>query len=67
MPTVEIKIASGEVVARMEEVRQWLRERGCAHKLTSTGSSDERVVVVDFVSGADADEFARYFGGSLVG
>jgi hypothetical protein len=50
----------------MDEVRRWLRERRCAHRLTSTGSRDERVVLVEFISGADAAEFARYFGGSLM-
>jgi hypothetical protein len=50
----------------MDEVRRWLRARGCMHRLTSTGSRDERVVLVEFISGADAAEFARYFGGILV-
>jgi hypothetical protein len=66
MPTVEIRIASAQIVGRMDEVRRWLRERGCTHRLTSTGSRDERVVVVEFISGADAAEFARYFRGNLV-
>jgi hypothetical protein len=50
----------------MDEVRRWLRARGCVHRLTSTGSRDERVVLVEFISGADAAAFARYFSGSLV-
>jgi hypothetical protein len=66
MPTVEIRIASAQIVGRMDEVRRWLRERGFTHRLTSTGSRDERVVVVEFISGADAAEFARYFRGNLV-
>jgi hypothetical protein len=66
VPTVEVRIPSAQVVHRMDEVRRWLRERRCAHRLTSTGSRDERVVLVEFISGADAAEFARYFGGSLM-
>lgn len=66
MPSVEIEIPSAEIDARMEHVRRWLRQRGCVFKLASIGSRDELVVVVDFLSGADADEFARRFGGSLV-
>lgn len=66
MPTVEVRIPSAQVVARMDEVRRWLRARGYMHRLTSTGSRDERVVLVEFISGADAAEFARYFGGILV-
>jgi hypothetical protein len=65
VPTVEIRIPSAQVVARMDEVRRWLRVRGCVHRLTSTGSRDERVVLVEFITGTDAAEFARYFGGSL--
>jgi hypothetical protein len=50
----------------MDEVRRWLRDRGYVHRLTSTGSRDERVVLVEFITGTDAAEFARYFGGTLV-
>ena len=64
MPTVEIRIASAQVVARMDEVRRWLRDRGCVHRLTSTGSRDERVALVEFISGKAA-EFARHFDGSV--
>jgi hypothetical protein len=66
VPTVEVRIPSAQVVARMDEVRRWLRDRGCVHRLTSTGSRDERVVLVEFISGTDAAAFARHFGGSLV-
>jgi hypothetical protein len=66
MPAVEITIASECLPARMEEVWRWLSERGCVYKLASTVSSDERVVVVEFASSADADEFARRFDGSSV-
>ena len=66
MSAVEIRIAPRHHRSRMEEVRRWLSERGCVYKLASTVSSDERVVVVEFTSSADADEFARRFDGSLV-
>jgi hypothetical protein len=65
MPAVEIRMASAQLAARMEDMRRWLQDRGCAHKLTSTGSSEDRVVVVEFLSAADADDFARRFGGIL--
>jgi hypothetical protein len=66
MSAVEITIAFECLPARMEEVRLWLSERGCVYKLASTAISGERVVVVEFTSSADADEFARRFDGSLV-
>jgi hypothetical protein len=64
---VEIRIAHTLLPARMDEVRQWLSGRESAHRLTSTGSSDERVVVVEFSSDADAAEFAEHFGGRVIG
>jgi hypothetical protein len=66
VPTVEIRIAPTELTARMEELRRWLAACPGAHKLTSTGSSNETVVLVDFQFAGDAAEFARTFGGSLV-
>lgn len=66
MVTVEIRIAPAQVAVRLDELRRWLHERGCAYGFTSTGSSDEAVVLVDFDADADAAEFARQFSGSLV-
>lgn len=66
MPTVEIRIAPTELTARMEELRRWLASCPGTHKLTSTGSSNETVVIVDFQSAGDAAEFARAFDGNLV-
>jgi hypothetical protein len=66
MVAVEITIKSECLPARMDEVRRWLSQRGCLYKLASTVTSDERVVVVEFASSVDADEFARRFDGSLV-
>jgi hypothetical protein len=66
MPAVEIRIAAGQVSSRMDEVRRWLRDRECARKVTSTGSRDERLVVIEFLSTGDADAFARQFSGSVV-
>jgi hypothetical protein len=65
--SVEIRIASADVGTRMDEVRGWLQARGCSYRFTSTGSSDETVVVVDFPSDADAVAFAQQFSGSLMG
>jgi hypothetical protein len=64
MATVEIRIASADVGLRMDEVRRWLQQRGSQYRFMSTGSSDETVVVVDFVSEVDAAEFARQFYGT---
>lgn len=50
----------------MEELRRWLASCPGTHKLTSTGSSNETVVIVDFQSAGDAAEFARAFDGNLV-
>jgi len=66
VPTVEVRIPSAHVVARMD-VRRWLRDRGCVHSLTPTGSRDERVVLVEFITGTDAAEFARRLGGTFGG
>jgi hypothetical protein len=66
MSAVEITIAYECLPSRMEDVRRWLSERRCVYKLASTAISGERVVVVEFASSADADEFARRFDGSLV-
>lgn len=51
---------------RMDELRGWLTARDCQHTLTSTGSSRESVVLVEFASDTDANDFAREFGGTLV-
>jgi rRNA pseudouridine-1189 N-methylase Emg1 (Nep1/Mra1 family) len=66
VPAVEVRIAYTLLPGRMDDVRRWLSERGCVHKLTSTGSSDDRVIIVEFPSGADAEEFARHFNGQMI-
>ncbi len=66
MPTVEVRIAPGDVATRMEDMRRWLDARGIAGKFTSTGSANEAVVLVEFASGIDAEEFAKEFSGNLV-
>lgn len=67
MPTVEVRIAPADVAARMAEMRRWLDARQTTPgKFTSTGSADETVVLVGFVSLTDAEEFATAFSGSLV-
>jgi hypothetical protein len=68
MPTVEIRLTPADVAARLEEVRRWLDARGIkSAKFTSTGSSNEAVVLVEFGSSNDAEEFAQEFSGRLVG
>ncbi len=64
MPSVEIRIATAHLGERMDEVRRWLRERGCVHKLDSTVSRAERPVDDEFVSDDQAVEFARHFSGT---
>lgn len=66
MQTVEVRLPRAEVAGRMDDMRHWLATRSCQHTLTSTGSSSESVVLVEFASDADAGDFAREFGGSLV-
>lgn len=66
MQMVEVRLHPSEVVARMSDLRGWLRARGCQHTLTSTGSSVESVVLVEFALDADANDFTREFGGTLV-
>jgi uncharacterized protein YfaQ (DUF2300 family) len=68
MPTVEIRLTPTDVATRLDEIRSWLEARGIkSAKFTSTGSSNEAVVLVEFGSSNDAEEFAREFSGTLVG
>lgn len=66
MAMVEVRITPADVVQRTDEIRRWLAGRACVHKLTSTGSSEEMLVLVEFAADADASEFARQFAGSLL-
>ena len=67
MHIVEIRLAPIDVAVRIEEMRRWLDARGRkSHKFTSTGSSNETVVLIEFESDADATDFARDFAGSIV-
>ena len=68
MATVEVRWMPVDVGARLNEVRRWLDARGLRPvKFTSTGSSNETVVLVEFNSSSDAEEFAREFSGIVVG
>jgi hypothetical protein len=66
MQSVEVRVPHAEVAARVDEIRKWLKARGCQHTLTSTGSSGETVILATFVCDADGGDFAREFGGALV-
>lgn len=68
MLTVEIRIAPTDVAGRLDEIRRWLSARGIKPtRLTSTGSSNETLVLVEFNTGGDAEEFAKEFSGILAG
>jgi hypothetical protein len=68
MATVEIRLPPSDISARLDEIRRWLSTREHAPvKFTSTGSSNETVLLVEFGSSEDAEEFARQFSGVLVG
>jgi hypothetical protein len=68
MASVEIRLPPADVSARLAEVRLWLSTRGATPvKFTSTGSSDEAVIVIEFASSDEAEAFARQFSGALVG
>lgn len=68
MATVEIRLPPADISARLEEIRRWLTARGLTPvKFTSTGSSNETVLLVEFGSNEEAGEFAREFSGILVG
>ncbi len=67
MPTVEVRIAPADVATRMDQMRHWMNARGIRpRRFTSTGSADETVVLVEFGSSGDAEEFAREFSGCVV-
>jgi hypothetical protein len=67
MPTVEIRLTPADVAARLDEVRRWLDARAITSaKFTSTGSSNETVVLVEFNASSDAEAFARAFSGTIV-
>jgi len=68
MATVEIRLPPADISARLAEIRRWLSARGLTPvKFTSTGSSNEAVLLVEFGSNEDAEKFAREFSGVLVG
>lgn len=68
MATVEIRLPPADISARLEEIRRWLTARGLIPvKFTSTGSSNETVLLIEFGSNEEAEEFAREFSGILVG
>jgi hypothetical protein len=68
MATVELRLPPTAVPARLDEVRLWLDARGIKPaKFTSTGSSNESVLLVEFNSSSDAEEFAQEFSGTIVG
>ena len=68
MATVEIRLTPADVPARLDEMRRWLDARGITPaKFTSTGSSNETVVLVEFSSSSDAEDFAAAFSGTLIG
>ncbi len=66
MPTVEVRIAPGDVATRMDEIRRWLDTRGMPRRLVSTGSSNEIVVFVELSISSDAEAFAQEFAGTMV-
>ena len=67
MATVEIRLPPADVAARLDDMRRWLSARGRTPvRFTSTGSSNETVLLVEFGSSADAAEFAGAFSGVLV-
>jgi hypothetical protein len=59
--SIEIRLPPADVGNRVEAMRQWLDVRRCIHTFISTGSSDERLVILEFSSDADAADFARQF------
>lgn len=68
MATVEIRLPPAGISAQVDEIRRWLNERGLTPvKFTSTGSSNETVLLIEFSSDEDAKEFAREFSGVLLG
>lgn len=68
MPGVEVRIATPDVATRLDEIRRWLNARAIKPtNLTSTGSSDEAMLLIEFNTSADAEAFASEFSGTLVG
>lgn len=68
MAMVEIRLAPADVSARLDHMRRWLAARGCGPvKFTSTGSSNETVLIVEFALAEDATAFANEFSGILLG
>jgi hypothetical protein len=68
MATVEVRLPPAGIAARIDEIRRWLNLRALTPvKFTSTGSSNETVLLVEFSLDTDAEEFAREFSGVLLG
>ncbi|MGO8917689.1 MAG: hypothetical protein ACLQJR_17435 [Stellaceae bacterium] len=66
MLSIEIRLPPADVANRVEAMRQWLDVRRCPYTFISTGSSNERLVLVEFASDADAADFAHRFSGSFL-
>jgi hypothetical protein len=68
MAMVEVRLPPTGIAARIDEIRGWLSARGLTPvKFTSTGSSNETVLLVEFSVEKDAEEFAKEFSGVLLG
>jgi len=65
--TVEVRLHSHAAVAWVDEMRRWLNTRHIEPlRLISTGNSSETVVLCEFGSSSEAENFAAEFSGSLV-
>lgn len=64
--TVEVRLLGHDVVAWVDEMRRWLNTRQIEPlRLISTGNSSETVILCEFGSSGEAQEFATEFSGRL--
>ena len=66
--TLQVRLDSGEIAARMSEMRQWLDQKGFEPDVFEYRRMDAAGVVcrVDFKLASDAAAFAEAFAGNVV-
>jgi hypothetical protein len=67
MHRVEIRVSGSDLVARMNDMREWLDSRRIAPQaFRYQHDGDEVVIRVDFAEATDASAMASRFGGHIV-
>ena len=67
MPVVEIQMSADELTSRTTEMRAWLAwHRAPGKEIVYSKASSRAVVRVNLATDADAETFAKRFGGRVI-